>query len=42
MGPKVDAVCRFVAILAGHAGTVVTPSGTYDGEHAVPTSPMPC
>ena len=47
MGPKVDAVCRFVeltggmaaigaledavAILAGRAGTVVTPTGTYDG-----------
>ncbi|MDZ5622256.1 carbamate kinase [Nocardioides bizhenqiangii] len=47
MGPKVDAVCRFVeltggmaaigaledavAILAGRAGTVVTPTGSYDG-----------
>jgi carbamate kinase len=47
MGPKVDAVCRFVeltggvaaigtleeaaAILRGTAGTVVTPSGEYDG-----------
>jgi carbamate kinase len=47
MGPKVDAVCRFVeltggvaaigtlddavAILRGDAGTIVTPSGTYDG-----------
>lgn len=45
MGPKVDAVCRFVeltggtgaigslddaqAIIAGHAGTIVTPSGAY-------------
>jgi carbamate kinase len=45
MGPKVEAVCRFVeltggtaaigslrdvdAILAGKAGTIVTPSGTY-------------
>ena len=45
MGPKVDAVCRFVeltggmaaigslddavAIVAGSAGTVVTPSGRY-------------
>jgi carbamate kinase len=43
LGPKVEAVCRFVeltggtaaigslrdAILAGKAGTVVTPSGTY-------------
>ncbi|MDP2774140.1 MAG: carbamate kinase [Nocardioides sp.] len=51
MGPKVDAVCRFVeltggvaaigtlddavAILRGAAGTIVTPSGTYDG------SPVP-
>jgi carbamate kinase len=48
MGPKVDAVCRFVeltggtaaigslddaaAILRGEAGTIVTPSGRYDGE----------
>lgn len=48
MGPKVDAVCRFVeltggvaaigtlddavAILRGDAGTIVTPSGTYDGQ----------
>ncbi len=47
MGPKVDAVCRFVeltggmaaigaledapAILAGDAGTIVTPSGRYGG-----------
>jgi carbamate kinase len=47
MGPKVDAVCRFVeltggmaaigslddavAILAGQAGTVVTPNGRYEG-----------
>ncbi len=47
MGPKVEAVCRFVeltggtaaigrleeapAILRGESGTVVTPSGTYDG-----------
>lgn len=47
MGPKVDAVCRFVeltggmaaigslddaaAILAGGAGTIVTPNGRYDG-----------
>ncbi|UMG91878.1 carbamate kinase [Nocardioides sp. TF02-7] len=47
MGPKVDAVCRFVeltggmaaigaledanAIMTGRAGTVVTPSGLYDG-----------
>jgi carbamate kinase len=52
MGPKVDAVCRFVeltggmgaigslndaeAILAGRAGTIVTPSGEYDG---VPVRP---
>jgi carbamate kinase len=51
MGPKVDAVCRFVemtggtaaigslddaaAILRGEAGTIVTPSGRYDGEYAV-------
>jgi carbamate kinase len=50
MGPKVDAVCRFVeltggvgaigrledaeAILAGTAGTVVTPDGRYDGASA--------
>jgi carbamate kinase len=49
MGPKVDAVCRFVeltgdlaaigaladaaAILAGKAGTVVTPAGDYGGPH---------
>ncbi|MEV6300599.1 carbamate kinase [Actinoplanes sp. NPDC051861] len=49
MGPKVDAVCRFVemtgdlaaigaledaaAILAGKAGTVVTPGGDYGGPH---------
>ncbi|GAB3260286.1 carbamate kinase [Nocardioides dilutus] len=49
MGPKVDAVCRFVemtggtaaigslddaaAILRGEAGTIVTPSGRYDGEY---------
>jgi carbamate kinase len=48
MGPKVDAVCRFVeltggtaaigslddaaAILRGEAGTIITPSGRYDGE----------
>ena len=48
MGPKVDAVCRFVeltggmaaigslddaeAILAGEAGTVVTPDGRFDGQ----------
>ena len=48
MGPKVDAVCRFVeltggmaaigslddaaAILAGEAGTIVTPNGHYDAE----------
>jgi carbamate kinase len=47
MGPKVDAVCRFVeltggmaaigslddatVILAGDAGTIVTPNGRYDG-----------
>lgn len=47
MGPKVDAVCRFVEltggtaaigaledvseILSGRAGTIVTPSGEYDG-----------
>lgn len=47
MGPKVDAICRFVeitggiaaigrledaiAILAGSAGTIVTPNGEYDG-----------
>lgn len=47
MGPKVDAICRFVeltggigiigqlddipAILRGDAGTVVTPTGEYDG-----------
>ena len=47
MGPKVDAVCRFVEltggmaaigslddaaeILAGRRGTIVTPSGQYDG-----------
>jgi carbamate kinase len=47
MGPKVDAVCRFVeltgdlgalgrledvaAILRGEAGTVITPSGEYEG-----------
>jgi carbamate kinase len=52
MGPKVDAVCRFVEltggmgaigslddaeeILAGRAGTIVTPSGLYDGEPARP------
>jgi len=51
MGPKVDAVCRFVemtggtaaigslddaaAILRGEAGTLVTPSGRYDGEYGV-------
>ena len=55
MGPKVDAVCRFVeltggvaaigslddavAILAGQAGTIVTPNGRYDGELA--PSPRP-
>ncbi|AEV84892.1 carbamate kinase [Actinoplanes sp. SE50] len=49
MGPKVEAVCRFVeltgdlaaigalddaaAILAGKAGTVVTPAGDYGGPH---------
>jgi len=49
MGPKVEAVCRFVeltgdlaaigaledaaAILAGKAGTVVTPGGDYGGPH---------
>lgn len=48
MGPKVDAVCRFVEItggmaaigrleevseiLAGRAGTIVTPSGRYDAD----------
>lgn len=53
MGPKVDAVCRFVeltggvaaigslddveAILAGEAGTIVTPNGRYDGDAAVTT-----
>ena len=53
MGPKVDAVCRFVeltggmaaigslddveAILAGEAGTIVTPSGRYDGDAALAT-----
>jgi len=47
MGPKVDAVCRFVeltgdmaaigqlqdaeAIMAGDAGTIVTPGGNYGG-----------
>jgi len=47
MGPKVEAVCRFVevtgnmaaigrledavAILAGEAGTIITPDGRYDG-----------
>jgi carbamate kinase len=47
MGPKVEAVCRFVeltgdmaaigrldegpAILAGSAGTIVTPGGDYGG-----------
>ncbi|GAA3518098.1 carbamate kinase [Nocardioides daeguensis] len=52
MGPKVDAVCRFVeltggmaaigalddaeAILAGTSGTVVTPSGRYDGPVSSP------
>jgi carbamate kinase len=51
MGPKVDAVCRFVeltggmaaigslddatAILAGRAGTIVTPNGRYDAAPAV-------
>jgi len=55
MGPKVDAVCRFVeltggtaaigslddapAILRGEAGTIVTPSGRYDGEADV-TGPV--
>jgi carbamate kinase len=50
MGPKVDAVCRFVeltggmaaigslddatAILAGRAGTIVTPNGRYDATPA--------
>jgi len=54
MGPKVEAVCRFVeltggvaaigtledavAILRGDAGTVVTPSGSYDG---MPTGHLP-
>jgi carbamate kinase len=49
MGPKVEAVCRFVEltgdlaaigaltdaeqILAGKAGTVVTPGGDYGGPH---------
>jgi carbamate kinase len=53
MGPKVDAVCRFVeltggvaaigrledaaVILAGEAGTIVTPNGEYDGATTVPT-----
>jgi len=56
MGPKVDAVCRFVeltggtaaigaledavAILAGRAGTVVTPSGEYDTHGADRASNM--
>ena len=56
MGPKVDAVCRFVeltggmaaigslddaaAILRGEAGTIVTPSGRYDGE-AIRAMPGP-
>jgi carbamate kinase len=51
MGPKVEAVCRFVEltggigaigaldhvseIIHGAAGTIVTPSGQYDGELAV-------
>jgi carbamate kinase len=53
MGPKVDAVCRFVeltggtaaigslddaaAILRGEAGTIVTPSGHYDGDASART-----
>ena len=52
MGPKVEAVCRFVeftggvaaigrledagAILRGESGTIVTPSGSYDGLQSVP------
>lgn len=52
MGPKVDAVCRFVemtgataaigqledvsAILAGEAGTILTPSGRYDASRFAP------
>ena len=52
MGPKVDAVCRFVeltgdmaaigslddaaAILAGKAGTIVTPSGSYTSSSRAP------
>ncbi|WGX95102.1 carbamate kinase [Nocardioides sp. L-11A] len=55
MGPKVEAVCRFVeltggvaaigalenvaAILAGTSGTVVTPSGRYDGTAAPGVTP---
>jgi carbamate kinase len=55
MGPKVDAVCRFVeltggvaaigrledaaAIVAGSAGTIVTPSGEYSG-HPVGLGPL--
>lgn len=57
MGPKVDAVCRFVeltggtaaigslddvdAILAGTAGTLVTPSGRHDGTLAPQTQAAP-
>jgi carbamate kinase len=49
MGPKVEAVCRFVevtgdlaaigaltdatSIIAGKAGTIVTPGGDYGGPH---------
>lgn len=55
MGPKVDAVCRFVEltggmaaigtledavdILQGKAGTIVTPSGEYDGSAHPPGRP---
>lgn len=55
MGPKVDAVCRFVeltggtaaigslddveAMLGGEAGTIITPSGRYDGEAAAQRVP---
>lgn len=62
MGPKVEAVCRFVeltgdmaaigrledaqAILAGQAGTIITPGGDYGGAHdlrmrAAPHHPDP-
>lgn len=52
MGPKVEAVCRFVEltgdtaaigrledatrIVAGQAGTVVTPGGNYGGPNDIP------